>query len=578
MKRLIDQQVGDMRASMSNAVDALLEITRKIGHKDLETTVNDVKDRINDPFMFVIVGEVKAGKSSFINALLESEKEICKVAASPMTDTIQQIVYGEKESILELSPFLKRITQPVDILKEIAIVDTPGTNTIIDHHQEITEKFIPSSDLIVFVFESKNPYRQSSWEFFDFIKDEWKKKVIFILQQKDLVNDEDLKVNLSGVREQAMRKGIMDPKVFAVSALLENKGEKNQSGFSGVREFIYANITGGKAPFLKLQNLGEISLNINEKIYNGVLLRNEQFESDERFRSDIRETLDRQEDRTQRQVTVLVENLIAAYDRITLQKKEELENGIGFLAMIKRSLQSTFGGGQSPKVWLESLTTDLENKLNSEFKDKLQDGVVDIADSIQDMGKMIDIKIRNSETILKDNHEIFADIAERRSNVLKDLQKAFSSFLKSSENFYENELLGGGDKIAPNLATGGGIAIVGIILTTVTNTMIVDITGGVLTAIGFIFAGVTVGLNRNKILKGYQKEVDSGRSKIEREISQKLNNYTHNIKERINDNFYSFDKLLADEKETIDILQGEYVRISEEIKELLQDLSSKLSN
>ena len=55
--------------------------------------------------MFVIVGEVKAGKSSFINALLESEKEICKVAASPMTDTIQQIVYGEEESIVEINPY-----------------------------------------------------------------------------------------------------------------------------------------------------------------------------------------------------------------------------------------------------------------------------------------------------------------------------------------------------------------------------------------------------------------------------------------------------------------------------------------
>ncbi|MBK7009342.1 MAG: dynamin family protein [Saprospiraceae bacterium] len=34
---------------------------------------------------------------------------------------------------------------------------TPGTNTIVAHHQEITEKFIPYSDLIVFVFEAKNP-------------------------------------------------------------------------------------------------------------------------------------------------------------------------------------------------------------------------------------------------------------------------------------------------------------------------------------------------------------------------------------------------------------------------------------
>ena len=140
------------KALLNNAVSTLLQITQKIDHRELEKTVTDIKERIDDPFMFVIAGEVKAGKSSFINALLDANKEICKVAASPMTDTIQQIVYGDKESITDINEYLKRITQPVEILKEIAIVDTPGTNTIVDHHQEITERFIPSSDLIVFVF------------------------------------------------------------------------------------------------------------------------------------------------------------------------------------------------------------------------------------------------------------------------------------------------------------------------------------------------------------------------------------------------------------------------------------------
>ncbi|NNF20972.1 MAG: GTP-binding protein, partial [Saprospiraceae bacterium] len=465
---LLQKGAGKYKHNLNGTVDSLLGITRKIGHKELESTVKDILERVNDPFMFVIVGEVKAGKSSFINALLESKEEICKVAASPMTDTIQQVVYGDKQSITDINPFLKRITQPVEILKEIAIVDTPGTNTIIDHHQEITEKFIPSSDLIVFVFEAKNPYRQSSWEFFDYIKDEWKKKVIFILQQKDLINAADLETNINGVREQAMRKGITDPKVFPVSALQEQQGENELSGFIKVRSFIKENITGGRAPFLKLVNLSDTAQNINDRIYKGVILRKEQWESDLRFRNDIKETLDRQEERTQRQVRVLVENLLAGYDRITGSKKKDLLGGIGFLPMIKRTFQSTFGGADSPKEWLETLTTELESDLNKTFKDKLQDGVIDIADSIQDMAKVIDVKIKSSETILKDNHEIFAAIAEKRANILRDLQKAFEGFLKRSENFYENELLGGGEKIGPNLATGGGIAIVGIILTTIT--------------------------------------------------------------------------------------------------------------
>ncbi len=573
---LIEQNVKIYKEQLEASVNSLYDITELISHDELKATVSDIKDRLDDPYMFVIVGEVKAGKSSFINALLDADKEICKVAASPMTDTIQQIVYGEKESIVDINPFLKRISQPIDILKEVAIVDTPGTNTIIDHHQEITEKFIPASDLIVFVFESKNPYRQSSWEFFDYIKEEWRKKIIFILQQKDLMVPADLVTNINGVKDQAIKKGIPSPNVFAVSAKQEMEGQKDESGFIPVRKYIYDNITGGKAPYLKLINNADTALNINDKIFKGVIIRKEQYEADARFRQDIRDSLDHQETKTKRQVNVLVENLLASYDRITNKKKAELNSGVGFMSMIKRSFTSTFGGGQSAKDWLENITKDLENDLNREFKDKLQDGVVDIADSIQEMGKLIDAKIKNSETILKENHEIFADIAEKRANVLKDLQHAFAGFLKRSENFYDSNLLDSGSSVGGNLAAGGGIAAVGIILATLTNTMMFDITGGILTTIGFLFAGVTLTLNKSKLIRQYEKEVGVGRERIEREITEKLNNYTHNIKEKIEDNFYKFDKLLSDESKTIEHLESEHKRILSSITEIKKTVQGVL--
>jgi len=576
MKNLIDQNTEGLKTRLEVAVGNLYDITKTIGHKELESTVKDIKDRIDDPFMFVIVGEVKAGKSSFINALLGSKKEICKVAASPMTDTIQQIVYGDKESIVDINQYLKRITQPVEILKDIAIVDTPGTNTIVDHHQEITEKFIPASDLIVFVFESKNPYRQSAWDFFDFIKDEWKKKIIFILQQKDLMQPDDLVTNINGVREYALQKGIPEPKVFPVSALQEQNGDLSESGFIPVRSYIYDNITGGQAPFLKIANNANTALNINDKIYKGVIIRKEQYESDQRFRNDIKETLDHQELKTQRQVNVLVENLLASYDKTTAAKKAELKGGSGVFSMLKRSITSKFGSTESPKIWLEGIATSLETELNTAFKDKLQLGVVDIADSIQDMGKLIDAKIKSSETILKDNHEIFSNIAERRANVLKELQQTFSGFLKSSENFYDKELIQDASQIAPNLAKGGGIAIVGMILTGLTNTMVLDVTGGILTAIGFVFAGVTVGLNRSKIIKGYDSEVAKGRLKIQEEISEKLNAYTARIKAKIDDNFYQFDRLLENEGSTIAKLESEHDRIKNEITEVKHEIQKSI--
>ena len=108
---------------IDESVKNLHTLTQDIQHKELMETVSELRSRIKDPFMFVVVGEVKAGKSSFINALLGADKEICKVAPMPMTDTIQQIIYGPEEQEVFINPFFKRIFNPSEILKEIAIVD-----------------------------------------------------------------------------------------------------------------------------------------------------------------------------------------------------------------------------------------------------------------------------------------------------------------------------------------------------------------------------------------------------------------------------------------------------------------------
>ncbi len=568
MTKILDQNLQQHRQQINGIVQQLHDLTQLIGHQDLQKTISDLRDRINEPFMFVIVGEVKAGKSSFINALLESQKDICKVAPSPMTDTIQQIIYGEEESITELSPYLKRITQPVDILKEIAIVDTPGTNTIIDHHQEITEKFIPASDLIVFVFEAKNPYRQSAWDFFDYIHDDWRKKIIFVLQQKDLMPAEDLAVNEEGVRKHAREKGIAEPIVFAVSAKDELEGRQDSSGFKNIRSYINQHITGGKALLLKLQSNIQTAQNLNDRIAAGMQLRKDQWEADTLFRKDIQTTLDDQETKSQNQVNILIENLLAAYDRSTLKTERELSNGLSFFTLLRRSVTSLFSKKESATEWLNGLAANLERDLNAAMKDRLNTGVVDIADSIQQMAHLIDLKIRNSQTILRENHDIFSEIAEKRTHVIQDLQEAFTRFMNRSENFTDEELFPGHSSMSPNVATGSGIAVIGVILATVTNGMVFDITGGILTTIGLLFAGVSVGIQRKKVINGYRTEIEKGRHQLEGEITEKLNTYIRNIKEKIDGNFSEFDQLLAEEAEQIQAIEAKQNSIREELNGL----------
>ncbi|HMP30340.1 MAG TPA: GTP-binding protein, partial [Saprospiraceae bacterium] len=129
---------------------------------------------------------------------------------------------------------------------------------------------------------------------------------------------------------------------------------------------------------------------------------------------------------------------------------------------------------------------------------------------------------------------------------LKELQESFQQFMSKSENFYDEKMVNETSKMAPNLATGGGIAIVGVILAAAVQSSVFDITGGILTGVGLLFAGVTLGINRNRILKSFKSEILKGRAIMEVQVSEKLTDYTSRIKSRIDHNFVNFDKLLSD--------------------------------
>ena len=567
MANLLDAGLQAERARLEEIIKRLHELTIRIGHDEMAQTVSELRNRIFEPFMFVIVGEVKAGKSSFVNALLATGEEIAKAAPQPMTDTIQQIIYGEERREVMVNPYLKKIFLPVDILQEIAIVDTPGTNTIVEHHQEITEQFIPASDLIVFVFEAKNPYRQSAWDFFTYIHGDWRKKTIFVLQQKDLATEQELAVNLAGVADKAKKEGIEHPRVFAVSAKLEQEGMYD-SGFEPLRQYISDNITGGRAPRLKLANSVLTAQTINSRIADGLLVRRSQFEADTHFRTDIQQTLDEQVSQSNRQVDLMVENLLLTYDNITREKLTELRSGLTMFGLVKRSVVSTFGSTPSAKTWLEHLARDLEQDLNDKLRARLNENVGDLAEQIQQMVKTIDLKIRSSQTILSNDHELFSSIAERRENVLRDLQDQFNRFVSKTENFTDDELFADRENLAPNLAAGGGIAALGVILMALSSLPVLDVTGGVLTTIGVIFAGFSTRGKRRRIVEGFEQEIAGGRLRLATELEEKLKDYIVTLRRRIEANFGRFDEMLDREEKNLLILEGTHREVAADLDQL----------
>lgn len=572
MAHIIDKNLLPYFERVKTLVDKLSEQSARMDNNEISTTIQELRLRIDEPFLFVIVGEVKAGKSSFINALLSTDQEICAVAPEPKTDTIQQIKYGKNHDEITINPFLKQIYFPDPILKEISIVDTPGTNTIIEHHQEITERFIPIADLVVFVFEAKNPYRQSAWEFLNYINQEWKKKVIFILQQKDLMEEEDLHTNQAAVMKMARDKKVEDPVVFSVSALEELRGEHDKSGYLPLREYIKKHITGKNSFRLKIDNLLQLIGTLNQKIKSGLEERLAQYKSDLAFRKSIDEILQKHVIASHNQVSNLINNLLTGYDKATMISENRLKEGLSFTRLVGKSFKSIFNKNESPKVWLEEIKSDLEKNLKIEMTDRLYSGVNDLADNIQNMAKDVELKILRNKTILQDNHELFGHIAERRMKVVEELQESFQEFIQNPKTFAKTRLVEESESISPSIATGSGLAVIGIILTAVTNGAIFDITGGLITTVGLLFAGITLGIKRNKILRRFREEINHTRSKIEAELTLKLEEYVQEIREKIESQFEEFDSLLIKEKNDLELMQANHDYIDQETTRIKKEI------
>ena len=85
-----------------------------------------------------------------------------------------------------------------------------------------------------------------------------------------------------------------------------------------------------------------------------------------------------------------------------------------------------------------------------------------------------------------------------------------------------------------------------------------------------------MGLKKRKILKGFDKEIDRGRTLLKGEVSENLKEYIGNIRDRIDSNFSELDGHLADEKTAIDNLESRITTIDENLEKFDQSIQVDL--
>lgn len=154
-------------------IEQASQIFREIVGSDAYTlSLTLLKKKLDEPSVLAIAGKVKAGKSSFLNALIG--QKIAKVGELETTATINKFVYGKPvnsqkpvkvvwesgdityetldfmdslqgndESTIKKAEGIAHLEYAIelDVLKEVSLVDTPGTNAVVEGHQKVAEKF-----------------------------------------------------------------------------------------------------------------------------------------------------------------------------------------------------------------------------------------------------------------------------------------------------------------------------------------------------------------------------------------------------------------------------------------------------
>lgn len=220
------------------------------------TELHALLDRADSSvFNLMVVGEFKRGKSSVINALIGAD--ILPVGVVPLTSVATILEYGDETmvrvifqdgkdrqiSLNTLKDYVTekgnpnnikdvrevRIARPSFWLKSgVRLIDTPGIGSVYQHNTDVTYRFLPQADAVLFLLSVDQPVGQAEYDFLKKIL-EYAGRIFFLLNKSDLLSDADLEESTaftSRVLAEAMGGPVS---VFPISAKLALGSNKTGS-------------------------------------------------------------------------------------------------------------------------------------------------------------------------------------------------------------------------------------------------------------------------------------------------------------------------------------------------------------
>lgn len=217
-------------------------------HKDREISqsIDSLFGRLaEDRFNLVVVGRFSRGKTSLMNALLETER--LPMSIVPLTSVITTVAYGTKECVfieyegqrlsneIPLASLAEYITQqgnpgnsrhvamarvelPAEFLRRgFYFVDTPGLGSTIIENTRTTERFLPEADAFVLVTSYDSPLSSEELAILRNVASSGH-PVFLVLNKRDLASAGEQAAALDHVQSEVRRVGAGGVRVYSISA------------------------------------------------------------------------------------------------------------------------------------------------------------------------------------------------------------------------------------------------------------------------------------------------------------------------------------------------------------------------
>lgn len=261
-----------IRIHLKNINNISIFENEKVVLNDIDRIIEINKQNLHEPLKIVVLGEVKAGKSTLVNSLIGKKVSYTNVVEA--TAAILEIKYNNQEKIsinridgnnIELmslneldnlidenknnQEFFSKINKisiqtNIDRLKEITLVDTPGLNTVTNENERRTEDYIANADVILWILNSHHLGQSDVVDKIEEVLD-YGKPIICVLNRIDEINCDSYDL-IEYVKSEM---GYMFTEVFATSAkkawdgyIESNKSKIKESNIDDLYEYIVNNI------------------------------------------------------------------------------------------------------------------------------------------------------------------------------------------------------------------------------------------------------------------------------------------------------------------------------------------------